>query len=362
MEPMAFETPAAGYLEGLIDMAHAEGALVVFDEMVTGLRLANGGAQELFGATPDLACFGKALANGMPLSALVGAAEYMKLLPSVAYGMTFRGETLSLAAARAVLCTLREQPVAPQVERIGGELRRGFERACAEAGVGADLLGHESRMTFAFHDQAGIEREQAHALFLEGCAEHGILTNGNLLPSAAHDDEAVERTVRGFEAALSRIGGLVADARRTIYEAIESGFRAAGEDAEEGQAERWSGGFLDLVRVEPGRLEICGWLLREDGPPEVVEAVHDDGAIAVGAPTPRPDVAQVHTATPGAGAAGFNLSLPARDFARGDDYSFTLRARRGDHVLFSCRMARVHSEHQSAEHRPTWGEDGTLHL
>jgi radical SAM protein with 4Fe4S-binding SPASM domain len=356
MEPMAFELPQPGYLEALIDMAHAEGALVLFDEMVTGLRLANGGAQELFGVTPDLACFGKALANGMPLSALVGAAKHMKLLPSVAYGMTFRGETLSLAAARAVLRALREQPVAQHVARIGAELRGGFDRACAEYGVGARLLGHESRMTLAFHDQAGIERDQAQALFLEGCAAHGVLTNGNLMPSAAHDDRAVERTLRAFENALSRIGELVTSAKGTLAEAIVLGFRAAGED------ERWSRGSLDTVGAHAGRLEIAGWLLTEDGPPEVVEAVHDDGAIATARAVPRPDVARAHPAIPGAGMAGFNLSAPARDFARGDDYSFTLRARRGDHVIFSCRLARLHSEHQSAEHRPTLGEDGTLHL
>jgi hypothetical protein len=270
--------------------------------------------------------------------------------------MTFRGETLSLAAARAVLRALREQPVAPHVERIGTELRRGFEQARAEKGVGAQLLGHESRLTLAFHDQAGIEREQAHALFLESCAEHGILTNGNFMPSAAHDDDAVGRTLRAFEAALSRIGELVTDARRMTGEAIALGFRAAGEGA------GWSGGSLDTVGAHRGRLEIAGWLLTEDGPPEVVEAVNEDGAIAVARAVPRPDVAKAHAAIPDAGMAGFTLSLPERDFAREDDYAFTLRARRGTRVLFSCRMARLRSEHESPEHRPRWGGDSTLHL
>ncbi len=157
MEPIAFELPEPGYLEGLIELAHSHGALVVFDEMVTGLRMANGGAQELFGVTPDLACFGKALANGMPLSALLGRRDLMELLPRVAYGMTFRGETLSLAAARAVLGALRDQPVAPHVARVGAQVREGFERACAGTGIRARLEGHESRMTFSFHHDAGIE-------------------------------------------------------------------------------------------------------------------------------------------------------------------------------------------------------------
>jgi acetylornithine/succinyldiaminopimelate/putrescine aminotransferase len=359
MEPMAFEAPEPGYLEELIDLAHAEGALVVFDEMVTGLRLANGGAQQLFGAIPDMACFGKGLANGMPLAALVGASEYMRLLPEVAYGMTFRGETLSLAAAKAVLETLQERPVAFHLERIGARLRHGFEQARARTGVSAELLGHESRMTFAFSDEAGVQRDQALGLFLETLAEHRILTNGNLLPSAAHDGEAVDRTVAAFDAALSRIGELVTDARRAIAGAIALGFRAAAEDGEPAQ---WSAGFLDMIGVHFGRLEICGWLLTADGPPDVVEAVADDGSVVPGNASHRPDVAAVHAEIPGAAAAGFDLSLPERRFAREGDYSLTLRAMRGDQVLLSCPIARRQADHRSCDHRPTLGEDGTLYV
>ena len=100
MEPVNIAMPAAGYLESVRELAHARGALLIFDEMVTAFRLAPGGAQELFGVTPDLTALGKGIANGMPLSAVVGRREYMRHLPNVAYGMTFRGETLSLAAAR----------------------------------------------------------------------------------------------------------------------------------------------------------------------------------------------------------------------------------------------------------------------
>ena len=362
MEPMAFELPEPGYLEGLIELAHAEGVLVVFDEMVTGLRLANGGAQELFGVQPDLACFGKGLANGMPLSALVGTGGYMKLLPTVAYGMTFRGETLSLAAARAVLQTVRDQPAAPHLERIGAALRSGFEEACARTGVNARLLGHESRMAFAFADQAGIDREQAEAMFLESCAEHGVLTNGTLLPSTAHDDDAVRRTLDAFEAAVARIGELVGDATRAMGDAIKHGFEAAAAEAGGEQAAQWCGGCLDTIGIRYGRLEISGWLLTGEGPADVVEAVTDDGETAVATTAPRPDVAQVHATVPGAASAGFNLSLPQRRFAPEGDYSFTLRARRGERTVFTCRITRLQSEHEQPGHRPAVDGDGTLRL
>src|SRR5205085_1538106 len=117
------------------ELAHARGALLIFDEMVTAFRLAPGGAQELFGVTPDLTALGKGIANGMPLSAVVGRREYMRHLPNVAYGMTFRGETLSLAAARAVLGVISAQPVAEHLAAVGAAVREGFARACATHGV-----------------------------------------------------------------------------------------------------------------------------------------------------------------------------------------------------------------------------------
>ena len=350
MEPMAFELPAPGYLEGLVELAHSRGALVVFDEMVTGLRLANGGAQELFGVTPDLACFGKALANGMPLSALVGRRAYMELLPRVAYGMTFRGETLSLAAARAVLHTLREKPAAPHVAKVGAELRAGFERICAETGVRARLDGHPSRMTFAFHNDAGIEAEQAQALFLEHCAREGVLTNGNLMPTLAHGDEALARTLGAFERALSAVTEVVREGKRAIGGAMRGGFAADGI------------GFLDSVRAEPGHLFACGWMLLDDGPPDVVEAIGRDGARAVAERERRPDLADAHPAIPDAGTGGFRLTLPARDFASDGDYAFTLRGLRGDREVFACRAVRARAGHRAADHHPTRGADGVLRL
>ena len=79
----------------------ATGALLVFDEMITGFRFARGGAQELFGITPDLSTLGKGLANGYPLSAITGRADVMKLMEEVFFSFTMGGETLSLAAALA---------------------------------------------------------------------------------------------------------------------------------------------------------------------------------------------------------------------------------------------------------------------
>jgi glutamate-1-semialdehyde 2,1-aminomutase len=355
MEPMTFELPEPGYLERVRDLAHQHGALLVFDEMVTGFRLANGGAQELFGVTPDLACFGKGLANGMPLSALVGAREHMQLLQRVAYGMTFRGETLSLAAARATLEVLRDQPVTEHIARTGAALRAEFERACAANGVRARLLGHESRMTFAFHDDAGIEAEQAQAIFLSECAAHGVLTNGNLMPSQAHDDEAVQRTAEVFGIALERVGELMEASREEIGGAVHGGFRdqpAGGLPA----------GFIDAVRHEEHGLFLCGWMLYEDGPPDAIEAVSATGTTVTAVGERRPDLPDSHPDVPGAETGGFNISLPAGEFSEQGDYEFTLRALKDGREVFALHAVRLASEHESPTHRPWRPPDGVLHL
>ena len=116
LEPMNTVEPAPGYLKGLKDLVHRHGALLIFDEIITGFRWSIGGAQARYGVTPDLACFGKAMGNGMPISAVVGRADIMRLMEDIFYSGTFGGETLSLAAAIATIDKIdREAVTRPSV-------------------------------------------------------------------------------------------------------------------------------------------------------------------------------------------------------------------------------------------------------
>src|SRR5439155_7204120 len=99
MEPAFVEAPAPGFLEGVKALAHRHGALLIFDEIVTGFRWAVGGAQQYFGVIPDLATFGKGMANGLPIAAVVGRRHLMEELEEVFVSSTFCGDTLALAAA-----------------------------------------------------------------------------------------------------------------------------------------------------------------------------------------------------------------------------------------------------------------------
>jgi len=135
MEPMNVVEPMPGFLAAVKALAHKHGALLVFDETITGFRYANGGAQELFDVTPDLATFGKGLANGYPVSAVAGRADVMQLMEEVFFSFTFGGETLSLAAALATMRKLEREPVTATLTSQGLKIIDGLRSRIAALGA-----------------------------------------------------------------------------------------------------------------------------------------------------------------------------------------------------------------------------------
>jgi glutamate-1-semialdehyde aminotransferase len=362
MEPLNVELPEPGYLEGVRELTLRHGALLVFDEMITGFRLANGGAQERFGVIPDLACFGKAIANGMPLSAVVGKRSYMARLPDVAYGMTFRGETLSLVAARAVLQTLLEFPVAEHLEQIGGQVRAAFDDACDATGVNAVLAGPNARMTFNFGDHAAVPPERLETAFVVECARQGVLTNGNILPSLAHDDESVHRTGQAFIAALGRVTELVEPSVQAMSEAMTAGFAAGSAAPDAACGHVLPAAFLDSARDDGSRLVVRGWMLSESGESCTVEAVGPRGVMRVADRDERVDVAAVWPDAPGARDAGFSLVLPRDEFVENGEYSFSLQGRCGDDTIFAVPIKRPQLNHSFEPTPSRLSEEKVLHL
>jgi glutamate-1-semialdehyde aminotransferase len=360
MEPVNIVLPEPGYLEGVKELTHRHGALLVFDEMVTGFRIANGGAQELFGVVPDLACFGKGIANGMPLSAVVGRREHMQRVRDVAYGMTFRGETLSLAAARAVLDLLRREPVTQHLARVGASVRAAFAAACHDHGVRATLMGPDARMTFDFHYDGGFGPMQIETYFLHECARNGVLTNGNVLPSFAHDERALETTAKAFDGALRAVASRVLAGRRALAEAVGAGFAAAGTVTGNGLP----AGSIDALGDDGHSLLVSGWVLLEQGPPDTVELLPAGGPASGSvraAQVVRADVATAFPRVDRAERAGFSATLPLERFGPGDGYEFTLRALRDGTVVFACPIARG-NEPAAALMPPRLDAGGTLRL
>jgi glutamate-1-semialdehyde aminotransferase len=211
LEPMSGTFPEDNFLEKVRAMTTAHGALLVFDETVTGFRFSLGGAQELFGVTPDLATFGKGLANGYPLSALVGKTKYMDMVEKIFFSGTFGGETLSLAAAKAVLNKLRSHSVLPTLKAKGESLLLGVNRLITEFEM-SDLLevcGHPTWSFLVFKDTPSCTMWEAKSYFMQEMLKRGIFTIGVQTLSYAHTDAHISQLLETYRVVFGRLEQLV---------------------------------------------------------------------------------------------------------------------------------------------------------
>jgi glutamate-1-semialdehyde aminotransferase len=194
-------------LEAIAAMAREAGALLVYDEIMTGFRYPGGSAQAATGVIPDLTCLGKGLAAGMPLSALVGRARIMqRAMEHTHYGPTYKGEVYSLAAARAALEIYRREPVAAHVWQHGEQLTRGLRALCAERGLAARVAGPPFRMGVAFDDADPQRLRLKRTLYHQELLKGGVVTyDGLMLPSYAHAAAALATTLDVAGRALTAV-------------------------------------------------------------------------------------------------------------------------------------------------------------
>jgi glutamate-1-semialdehyde 2,1-aminomutase len=209
--------PAPGFLEAVAKLARAHGALLIFDEIITGFRMSPGGAQASFGVTPDLATFGKAMGGGLPLSAIAGRAEIMDQLADgrVAFGGTFNGNPLSLAAADATLRELSrgEGELLKEANRLGRVLMEGLREAARAAGVPVCMAGFGAAFSVHFTPLPSLttyrdclaDDADRLARFLRGMLDQGVylLPDGRFYVSAAHTEDHIESTLRAVRAVLA---------------------------------------------------------------------------------------------------------------------------------------------------------------
>ena len=211
LEPMRIEPPLAGFLEAIRELCTKHGTLLVFDEIVTGFRLANGGAQERFGVTPDLAVFGKGLSNGFPLSALVGHREWMKSLAKVHASLTYGGETLSLAAAKATLEKYRREPVIAAIQSRGKRLLDGVTRLVrSNALEEVFLVGGDPSLPFLLPRKGlGFEEPEIRTYFLQEMFERGFLVLGAHAISYAHTEDDLDRLLAAYAEVLPKLAAAI---------------------------------------------------------------------------------------------------------------------------------------------------------
>ncbi len=205
MEPGGAVEPVPDFLAEAKELAEREGAILIFDEIVTGFRVALGGAQEYYGVTPDIAAFGKAMGNGMPISAVVGRAEIMAEMEEIFFSATFGGEALSLAAAIAVIDKMRREPVIKTLWRTGDELADRAAESIEDKGLEnvVSLAGIAPWKLLAFHDHPQGRKEAVKTLFIREMLANGVLVNASHNVCYAHSRPDIDAVANAYDMALT---------------------------------------------------------------------------------------------------------------------------------------------------------------
>lgn len=210
LEPVSTEPPEDNFLQEVKDLTRRNGAVLIFDEMITGFRWHLSGAQEYFGVTPDLSTFGKAMANGFSVAALVGKKDIMELgglthdrekvfLLSSTHG----GETHAIAAAIATINEMRQKNVIDHIWRVGQSLQSGFNRICEESGLSEYvwMSGYPCSPFIICRDREGGVSLPFRTLLLQEFVKYGILIP-YISISFSHTEEEVDKTLEALRKVL----------------------------------------------------------------------------------------------------------------------------------------------------------------
>jgi len=210
LEAETVEPPADGYFAGMRRLCDEHGALLILDEIITGFRWHERGAQFVHSIEPDLCVFGKGLGNGFPVSALAGRADIMRLGGFVddtdrvfLLSQTAGGQPWALAAVLAVIDTYQRDHVAERLHQIGARLRHGIEQVVADAGLSShfQLRGRDCNLVYAALDDEGRPSQEFRTLVLQELVERGILAP-SFVVCAAHDESAISQTIEAVAALM----------------------------------------------------------------------------------------------------------------------------------------------------------------
>lgn len=219
LEPMNMYFPKDNFLQHVRELCDTHGAVLVFDEIVTGFRMSVGGAQEVFGVTPDLATFGKSIANGMPLSVLAGKRHLMSLLDDVYFSGTFGGEALSLAAAKAVLEKIQHPEILTKIHKQGAYLADALARIIEQHGLEHCLSfsGHAHWKHLLIKDYDNYTAIAIKTFILKESFARGVLTLGPSYISYALSDQDLESILSSYDEVLYALSNMITS--RKLHEA-----------------------------------------------------------------------------------------------------------------------------------------------
>ncbi|MBI1911711.1 MAG: aminotransferase class III-fold pyridoxal phosphate-dependent enzyme [Deltaproteobacteria bacterium] len=203
--------PATGknFLQLVKDIAHKNGAVFVLDEIVTGFRYSIGGAQQYYNVTPDLACFGKGMSNGFAISAIVGKREFMNELNEVFFSMTYSGDTVGLAAAKATIEELLNKPVIEHIWEMGEKLHKGINDFATSEGVNFKIFGKPPRGGISVKNAKGEDDLLLKSVFMQETVKRGILYGGPVFINYSHSLEDIEKTIKASCEAIEVLKGAI---------------------------------------------------------------------------------------------------------------------------------------------------------
>jgi glutamate-1-semialdehyde 2,1-aminomutase len=208
LETVGASEPTRAQLEAIRDLTHRHGALLIFDEIITGFRVALGGAQARYGVTPDLSAFGKSMGNGMPIAAVVGRADLMGEMEHIFFSSTFGGEALSLAAAFATVKKLRDRNVIGDLWNKGASLADGLRRLIVRHGL-ADVIAVEgvpSWTLLSFRDASNAgSKEAVKTLLMIEMLRRGVLSAASHNICYAHDADDMKQVLDAYDHALASV-------------------------------------------------------------------------------------------------------------------------------------------------------------
>ncbi len=220
LEPMNSVNPAPGYLESLRNFCSSNNILLIFDEVITGFRFARGGAQELFGVTPDLSCFGKGIANGFPISVVAGRKEIMEGFKEVFFSGTFGGELLSLTAANVVLDKVRANMVIPELYRVGQVIQQGLQNEISNNRYEFVNISGNSTWTFLnWTLKSDVLQNQVKTYFLQEMFKRRILVLNTINITTTLSQKAISKVLTAHAEVFEAISqALEGDRLETLLE------------------------------------------------------------------------------------------------------------------------------------------------
>ena len=213
LEPTLFEEPKNDFLKKVRKIANTHDSLLILDEVVTGFRFDIAGAQKFFNIKGDMVCFGKGMANGLPLSAITGPTEFMKTFDDLWVSSTNNSETLSMAGSMAVITEMKEKNTIKHCWNMGEKLFKDWNKIAQENGINAQMIGYPIRMDLKCYDANDTESLSMKSLISQEMIKQGIFMSilGSSYISYSHSLTDIEHTLKAFENTCNYIAKKVLD-------------------------------------------------------------------------------------------------------------------------------------------------------